>query len=140
MLFEDDDVFVMLSDEPWSVGHIIAVPKKHYPILEQVPDAVMGKLFDLANKASMCVFEGLGAQGTNVLVNNGIPAGQKVNHVVVNVIPRFENDGLDLSWTPKQASDEELNALEAKFAQEAAPKQEIERKPAEEYRPIRRIP
>jgi len=144
MVFEDDSVFAMLSDEPWSVGHILVIPKKHHSIIEQLPDDVIGKMFEVANKASMCAFEGLGAQGTNILVQNGIPAGQKTNHVMIHVIPRFENDDLDLSWTPKQASDDALNEIEAKFKQEVAATPEetkpVEEKPAEEYRSIRRIP
>jgi histidine triad (HIT) family protein len=140
MLFEDDDVFAMLSDEPWSVGHIIVAPKKHFAIVEQVPENIMSKLFEVANKASMIAFEGLGAQGTNVLINNGIPAGQKVNHVVVHVIPRFENDGLELSWNPKQAGDDELNEIEAKFKKAPESPKSEEEKPAQEYRAIRRIP
>jgi histidine triad (HIT) family protein len=144
LLFEDDSFFTMLSDEPWSVGHILVIPKKHFSILEQIPEELVGKMFELANKASMCVFEGLGAQGTNILVQNGIPAGQKANHVMIHIIPRFENDGIELSWTPKQASDEELNEIEAKFKQEtAAPSptsKPTEEKPVEDYRNIRRIP
>src|SRR4030042_4261870 len=118
VLFEDDSVFVILSPEPSSPGNMLVVPKKHFPIIESIPDDLVGKLFLYANKASVCAFESLGAQGANILVQNGVPAGQKMGHCVVQVIPRFQDDKLRLSWQPKQLSAEQREDLEQKFKAE----------------------
>ncbi len=112
VLFENEKICLMLSPEPATPGHLIILPKKHFPILEQVPDYVIKEMFVNANKASTALFETLGAQGTNILIQNGEPAGQKHSHAMLNIIPRFENDNLNLSWTPKQANDEEMKTLE----------------------------
>ena len=112
VLFEDEKVSVMLSPEPCVPGHIIVLPKVHSPILETVPDFVVAELFKAANKAGIAVFEGLGAHGTNIIVQNGPTAGQKHNHTMLHVLPRFENDKLQIGWNPKPASEEELSALE----------------------------
>jgi histidine triad (HIT) family protein len=79
----------------------------------------MGKLLDKANKVSIAVFETLGAQGTNIIVNNGVAAGQTANHCVVHVLPRRENDGLDFTWQTKQLSEEEMSTVELKLKDEA---------------------
>lgn len=111
MLFENDKLFAMLSPQPSTPGHVLVLPKNHSPILELVPDFVVADMFKVANKMSICLFEAFGAHGTNLLVQNGPPAGQKNNHAMIHIIPRMENDGLDLSWTPKQASDEDLTKI-----------------------------
>ena len=117
-LFEDEKVFAMISPEPATAGHILVLPKVHAPILEAVPDFVVGDLFKVANKIGMAVFEGLGVQGTNVLVQNGPLAGQKHNHAMLHVVPRFENDNLQLGWATKPASEEELASMESKIKDE----------------------
>ena len=43
---------------------------------------------------SNAVLRSLGVQGTNIIVQNGIAAGQKAQHFMVHVIPRKERDGI----------------------------------------------
>lgn len=119
VLFEDEQVAVVLAPKPAVPGHLMLVPKQHFAILEQVPDFVTGRLFDKANKASIAVFEALGAEGTNIIINNGIAAGQKHNHFVLNVLPRRENDGLSFAWQPRQLSEEEMSTIELRLRDEA---------------------
>ncbi len=118
LIFEDEQIAMLLAPKPATAGHLILVPKQHAAILEQVPDSVIGKLLDKANKASIAVFEALGAQGTNIIVHNGIAAGQTTNHATLNILPRRENDGLNLAWQPQQLSEEEMSTVELKLKEE----------------------
>ena len=52
LLFEDGNVYVMHSPTPATIGHLLVLPKKHFLIIEQVPDYLVGELFKAANKAS----------------------------------------------------------------------------------------
>lgn len=117
-IFENDKVYAMLSPEPAAPGHIIILPKQHAPILEAVPDFVVSDMFKIANKIGVAVFEGLSAHGTNLLVQNGTAAGQKHNHVMLHVIPRFDKDGVQLTWEPKEADQEELARIESMVKEE----------------------
>ncbi|MEM4239896.1 MAG: HIT family protein [Candidatus Woesearchaeota archaeon] len=138
MLFEDDQIAILLAPKPAVAGHIILAPKKHAAILEQVPDFVIGKMFDKANKVSIAVFETLGAEGTNIIVNNGIAAGQGVNHFLINVVPRRENDGLNLLWQPRQLSEEEMSTVELNLregSKNIGIFEKEEEKPKEEKKP-----
>lgn len=112
LLYEDSEIVAMLAPKPTSVGHVYVVPKKHTPILEQIPDPVIGNMFAKANKISMASFESLGVQGTNLLIQNGLPAGQHHSHCILHVIPRREGDGLNLMWQPKQLTEEEMSTAE----------------------------
>ncbi|RMF07140.1 HIT family protein [Candidatus Woesearchaeota archaeon] len=112
ILYEDKHVVAFLSEEPISEGSIVVVPKEHYVIIEQVPDYVVAKMFHVANKLSVAVFDSLNALGTNILIQNGVAAGQRVNHCSIEVIPRFEGDALSFAWVPKQLSEEEMSTIE----------------------------
>jgi len=110
-LYEDDKIVVLLHTVPAAQGHILIMPKEHYPIIEQVPDYIVSHAFTYANRMSTLLFETLNIQGTNILVHNGIEAGQEAAHFMIHVIPRMQDDGLNLQWQPKQVADEEMETL-----------------------------
>lgn len=128
-VYEDEKVFALLAPKPAVPGHVIVVPKQHAPILEHVPDFVIAPMFVQANKLSTKAFELLGAEGTNLLINNGVPAGQNTNHAVLHVIPRRQNDGLNLQWTPTKIPDDEMSALEEAIKNETKGIGEFEKEP-----------
>jgi len=114
-IYEDDLILAILDVNGANPGHCFVIPKNHYPIIEQVPDQELAQLFSVANKISSSIFEKLKMQGTNIFVANGIPAGQTVAHFLINVIPRKENDGINLQWKPKQLTEEEMSTVELKL-------------------------
>lgn len=117
-VYEDDLVMAVLDVNGANPGHCFVMPKNHYPIIEQVPDREVGRLFQVSNSISTAIFESLGVQGTNIFVANGIPAGQTVAHFTINVIPRRENDGINLQWQPKQLGEEEMSTIELKLKEQ----------------------
>ncbi len=128
-IYEDDDLIAMLDENPAAFGHIAVMPKKHYPIMEQVPDHEINHLFQAVNRLSVILFETLGVQGTNVLISNGIAAGQDLSHFMVNVIPRKEGDGLNFMWQPKQLSEEEMSTVELVLKEQSKGIGEFQLKP-----------
>jgi histidine triad (HIT) family protein len=118
-IYEDDECIVILDVNGANPGHSFVIPKEHIPILEKVPDHTIGHLFSIANKVSSAIFETLKIQGTNIFVANGVAAGQKVAHFMINVIPRNENDNVNLQWNPKQLSEEEMSTVELKLKESA---------------------
>ncbi len=117
-IFEDDKVMAYLKEKPCTFGHIILATKKHYTILEQVPDTEIAHIFNIANKLSTAAFESLGGGGTNIIIQNGSGAGQMHPHFTIEIIPRRENDGLNFQWQPKQLSEEEMSTVELTLKQE----------------------
>lgn len=119
-IYEDDKLYAVLHLKPAAPGHILLFTKEHYPIIEQVPDFVFGHALALANKLSIASFESLGVQGTNIIIENGVAAGQTIPHFSVHIIPRMENDGLGLQWQPKKISADELDAAYSKIKDKAS--------------------
>src|SRR3989344_3239827 len=111
ILYEDKDVAVIVKDTAVTPGQITVLPKQHFTILEIVPNELVEKCFLVANKVSMAIFESVGSQGTNIIIQNGLSAGQTVPHFAIEVVPRREEDGLNFQWQPKQLNEQELESL-----------------------------
>ena len=111
VVYTDEKCTAILHEMPSQSGHVLLFPNNHFPIFEDVPDSLLAHMFGVANIISSSVFDSLQAMGTNILINNGIPAGQELPHFLINIIPRKENDGLNLEWVPKKAPEGDLAAV-----------------------------
>ncbi len=108
ILYIDEELVVAIKDKVMAPGQITIFPRKHYTILEMVPELLIAKCSVVANKVSMALFESLGCQGTNILISNGLASGQSVPHFGIEVIPRIEEDKVGLTWEGKQLNDDEF--------------------------------
>ncbi|MGN0369113.1 MAG: HIT family protein [Butyrivibrio sp.] len=107
-LYEDDEFRVILDIAPAAKGHALVLPKNHYEDALSADDDTMGKAMALAAKTGRALKKALGCDGINILQNNGTAAGQTVFHLHIHVIPRWDEDGIGLSWKEGKPSDEEL--------------------------------
>lgn len=118
VVYEDEQVIAIVKERAAFPGQISILPKEHYTIVEMVPDSLINHIFRMANKVSVAIFESLGVQGTNIIVQNGTGAGQKVPHFAVEVIPRKEGDGLNFQWQTKQLLEEEMDVAYLQLKEE----------------------
>jgi len=107
-LYEDEEILAVFSPKPAAFGHAIVFPKKHLAILPQIPEEVVKKMFIVAQQLSGMIFEAVGAEGTNIMISEGVPAGQKHAHAMVHVIPRKKDDGLSFEWPQKQIPEDSM--------------------------------
>ena len=105
-LYEDEEFRVILDLGPASKGHSLILPKKHAANIYELPDETAGKAMILAKKMAGKLRDALNCDGFNVVQNNGENAGQTVFHFHMHLIPRYEGDGVGLTWKPGELSDE----------------------------------
>ncbi|MBW2996936.1 HIT family protein [Candidatus Woesearchaeota archaeon] len=117
-IYEDSKIVAFLADQPAAIGHIVVAPKRHVPILEAVSDDELDQIFKIANNISVAAFESLKIEGTNIIVHNGVEAGQEAPHFSVNIISRKSGDGMVFEWVPKQLSEEEMATVELQLKEE----------------------
>jgi len=108
IVYQDDDILAFIKEDAYSPGQITIIPKEHMTIFEMVPNKILEKMTVVANKLGMAIFDTLGSHGTNIFIENGLGANQTVPHFAMHVIPRSENDSLDLQWQPQQVPEDEL--------------------------------
>lgn len=99
-LYEDEEFRVILDQGPASKGHALIIPKEHAANLYELSDELAGKAMVLAKKMITKMTDVLGCDGYNVVQNNGAAAGQTVFHFHMHLIPRWEQDGVGVTWTP----------------------------------------
>lgn len=110
-IFEDDDFAVILDIGPATFGHALIIPKNHYANLFEMPEELLAKSIALAKVMGEKLVKALGADGLNLVQNNGLAAGQTVFHYHMHLIPRYESDGVGELWTPGTLSDEKKKEI-----------------------------
>lgn len=110
-IYEDAHCTVFLDVNPATKGHCLIVPKEHFDNIYELDGETAGRIFSLATCIARALKDALGCDGLNIVQNNGEIAGQTVMHFHLHLIPRYEGDGVDLTWPQHEISDEELAAL-----------------------------
>lgn len=100
-IYEDEHSLAFLDANPNNHGHTLVVPKVHAKNILDISEEALTRMMPAVKKVSKAVFEGMGAAGLNITMNNERPAGQVVFHLHIHIIPRFEDDGLKV-WTRKK--------------------------------------
>lgn len=115
-VYEDEKILAILDINPANPGHVLLLPKEHYSIMPQMPKDEISYIFTIAKRLSNTLLRGIGAQGTNILVANGVAAGQRAQHFMVHVIPRMGNDGIEFNIPQNSISENTLNDIQKKLS------------------------
>ena len=107
-LYEDEDFRVILDLGPATRGHALLLPKNHFANLFELDDETAQKAILVAKKMAGKMKEALGADGFNLVQNNGEAAGQTVFHFHMHLIPRYENDNAGILWEPGETTPEDM--------------------------------
>ena len=107
-LYEDEDFRVILDLGPATRGHALLLPKNHFANLFELDDENAQKAILVAKKMAGKMKDALGADGFNLVQNNGEAAGQTVFHFHMHLIPRYENDNAGILWEPGETTPEDM--------------------------------
>ncbi len=97
-IYEDEHVLSFLDIGPLSDGHTLVIPKAHFVTLDEMPPETVERTTRVLPGLARAVQKATGAEGYNILQNNGKVSGQAVMHVHFHIIPRAEGDGLGYRW------------------------------------------
>ncbi|MBU3922768.1 HIT family protein [Patescibacteria group bacterium] len=101
-IYENDKVFCFLDINPVSKGHTLVISKKHYENIFDIPENELKELISVVKKISKKRKKELNADGINLFNANGKIAEQSVSHFHIHIIPRYKNDGINISKVFKQ--------------------------------------
>lgn len=111
-VYEDDLVKVILDRFPAAPGHSLIIPKKHAADLFELPEETAAHILPLAKKLGAEIVKLVGAEGMNIVQNNGEAAGQSVHHFHLHMIPRKTGDNVILNQSSNtETTIEELEAV-----------------------------
>ena len=96
IVFEDDDVLAFNDVNPQAPVHVLIIPKKHIPTVNDLSagdETVMGKLFAVAK--TIASQQGISDDGYRLVVYCNERAGQAVFHIHMHLLA-----GRDITWPP----------------------------------------
>ena len=115
IIYEDEKFTVILDASPATKGHALILPKNHAANIYELPDEDAADIFVLAKKLATKMTEILHCDGFNIVQNNGEVAGQTVFHFHMHIIPRYENDTVNIGWKPGSITDERIKEIKNKI-------------------------
>ena len=92
-VLETDNFIVIKDINPFTQGHSLVIPKRHYKTFLDVPASLFGEYFEVTKKAVLKLIKETGSEGFNLLMSNFKVAQQDVPHVHLHIIPRKRGDG-----------------------------------------------
>lgn len=84
--------YALVNLRPLLPGHSLICPVRRVPRLSQLSDSETTDLFQTVRRVSAMLERVFKADALNVAIQDGVEAGQSVNHVHVHVIPRRKGD------------------------------------------------
>ncbi|MEA2375357.1 MAG: histidine triad family protein [Thermoleophilaceae bacterium] len=105
---EDEHTIAFMDISPWTRGHALVIPREHSRNLYEVGDEDLARTVVAAKRLALRMKERLDCDGVN-LINSCEPAAwQTVFHLHVHVIPRYDDDPLELPVRPKEGDPDEI--------------------------------
>ena len=98
VVYEDEFILIFLDVAPLSEGHLLVIPREHDARFSDLSLEVGGAIGARLPGLGRALMKVTGADGYNVLINEGQVAGQVVPHVHVHLIARKHGDGLGYRW------------------------------------------
>ena len=98
VVWSDERCLAFMDIAPLAEGHLLVIPLDHYETIDQMPSDLMAHIGSILPRLTAVVSGTTGAEGVNILQNNGTVAGQVVPHVHFHLIPRRHGDGLGYRW------------------------------------------
>jgi len=105
---EDEHTIAFMDLNPWTRGHALVIPRRHSRNLYEVEDEDLEHASVAAKRLAITMRDRLRCDGVNVLNSSEAAAWQTVFHLHLHVIPRYDDDPLQLPGQPRQVEPDEL--------------------------------
>jgi histidine triad (HIT) family protein len=105
IVYENEYVIAFLDINPAGtlIGHTLVVPKRHAETIDKLDEESLRETIMVIKNLIPAIKKVSGAEGINVIQNNGKAAGQFVMHVHFHIIPRKAGDGIRIDENRRAA-------------------------------------
>lgn len=110
VVLEDDATLAFMDLGQVNPGHVLVACKAHAENVYGLDEAQAAAVFRTAARVARAIRDAFNPPGLSIYQANGKPAGQTVFHFHLHVLPRHEDDGMQLVWPVKNPPRERLEA------------------------------
>jgi histidine triad (HIT) family protein len=107
----DEHTVAFMDINPATAGHALVVPRTHAADLFEISDEDLEHTIVAARRLARRMKATLSPDGFNVLNSCGSVAWQTIFHFHLHVVPRYEDDPLELPWVPEAGDMDEIAAV-----------------------------
>lgn len=111
-VYEDDKYIAFLDIRPFSMGHVLVLPKAHHSNIHEIPDELLSNMMPIVKKIAKKIEKELHPKGIVINQNNGESAGQSVMHFHIHIKPIYEDTQYDIAECRTKPSEAELNRIQ----------------------------
>jgi histidine triad (HIT) family protein len=101
-VYEDELVFAFMDAGQVNPGHVLVVTKTPYETLMDADEESAAALMRAAARIAKAVHAAFQPDGITILQANKPDGWQTVPHLHLHVLPRYHNDGVELTWPRKE--------------------------------------
>jgi histidine triad (HIT) family protein len=112
---EDEHALAFMDIGQVNPGHVLVALKAHAENLFTLEEAQAAAVFRATARVARGIRAAFQPEGLSVYQANGKPAGQTVFHFHIHLVPRFDGDGMNLTWPVKNPPREKLEEYAAKI-------------------------
>lgn len=102
VVYEADGLLAFFPKTPATAGHTLIVPRAHIPDFWRADVGLAQELSAAAVRIGRAIDSALEPEGMNLITSAGEAAEQTVFHLHLHLVPRWQDDELEI-WPPKKA-------------------------------------
>lgn len=114
-VYEDEWVYAFMDAGQVNPGHVLIATRKPYETLMDADEESAAAMMRAARRIAVAVQEVFKPDGITILQANRPAGWQTVPHLHLHVLPRYANDGVDLTWPRKEPGMEKLREYAARI-------------------------
>lgn len=114
-VYEDEHTLAFMDIGQVNPGHVLVAAKPHVENIYGLDDALAASVFRATARVAKAVRDAFSPEGMSIYQANGPAAGQTVFHLHVHVVPRWQGDGMELTWPVKNPPRELLEQYAAQI-------------------------
>lgn len=107
-IYQDERIFAFMDAGQVNPGHVLVAPCHPYETITDMDEETAVAMMRVVHRVARAVELAFKPQGMTLLQANRPAGWQTVPHAHMHVLPRYENDGVELGWPRK---DPDLDTL-----------------------------
>jgi histidine triad (HIT) family protein len=111
----DEHTVAFMDINPATKGHALVVPREHADDLMGISDEDLERTMAAARRLARRMDDALEPDGFNILNSCRPAAWQTVFHFHLHVVPRYDDDPLELPWVPSEGDADEIKRVADKI-------------------------
>jgi histidine triad (HIT) family protein len=109
----DEHTVTLMDINPATRGHALVIPRAHTEDLLSISEEDLCRTAAAAQRVAKRMEETLEPDGFNLINATRAAAWQTVFHFHIHVVPRYEDDPLQLPWIPRGGDMDEIAKIAA---------------------------